>query len=638
MPPFPLVRTSFWVAAALAFDLLAACTLSKPVEPVQSEAGASSQGSENTSGGSAAGEMMSTMGGGESGSCSPGQTASCWESPAGVPLDGDPNAPLGNCRVGVRTCSSEQTWGACEGAVGPLAKDECTPGDDSSCDGVVNDGCACTDGDERDCGTDEGNCQRGRQKCQGSAWGECQGQLTAAVKDSCDALDDANCNGTVNEGCACVNGTTRSCGSAIGNCQQGTQSCALGVWQPCQGSIEPSGSDSCSAGDDSDCDGVANEGCPCLEGSQEACGSSVGNCKKGTRRCLGGAWAACVGGVAAKPNDTCDSGDDSTCNGVANEGCTCINDATRTCGSSQGNCRQGTQTCSGGVWSTTCAGEVKKQAKDACTSGDDANCNGLPNEGCSCVVNESQGCGKCGTQTCTASGWGSCTNEGACSPGAVDEQVEVCPGECTNHKRKRTCSQSCTWGSWGSFDSVCQYQPNASKMCAGGDVYWYDSCGTKGSKVEECNTASCQAGACFRDCSGALTFDDPQFEAAVRLFVDKPSGALSWSDVSVMTLFNPSSVNVVDIKSLGGIECLTNLQIIDVGGNPISDLSPLRKGSTQLSYLAVWSDNVKDLSPLVDIPSLTYVDVTGNPLDCNAQKQYINTLKSRGATVLDDCN
>jgi hypothetical protein len=283
-------------------------------------------------------------------------------------------------------------------------------------------------------------------------------------------------------------------------------------------------------------------------------------------------------------------------------------------------------------------GEVKKQARDACTSGDDANCNGLPNEGCACVVNDTQGCGKCGQQTCTASGWGNCTNEGACSPGAVDEQVEPCQGGCTSHKRKRTCGQTCTWGSWGAFDTMCQYQSNATKMCAGGDVYWYDSCGTKGSKVEECNTASCKAGACFRDCSGALTFDDPELELAVRRFVDKPSGDLSWTDTSWMTLLNPSSVEVNDIKSLGGIECLSNLQTIDVGGMLVSDLSPLRTGLSQLSYVAVWSDNVKDLSPLVDIPTLTYVDVTGNPLTCSAQKQYIDTLLARGATVYHDCN
>jgi hypothetical protein len=86
----------------------------------------------------------------------------------------------------------------------------------------------------------------------------------------------------------------------------------------------------------------------------------------------------------------------------------------------------------------------------------------------------------------------------------------------------------------------------------------------------------------------------------------------------------------------GGAE--EHRQTIDVGGMLVSDLAPLRTGLGQLSYVAVWSDNVKDISPLVDIPSLTYVDVTGNPLDCNAQKQYINTLLSRGATVFHNCN
>ena len=61
-----------------------------------------------------------------------------------------------------------------------------------------------------------------------------------------------------------------------------------------------------------------------------------------------------------------------------------------------------------------------------------------------------QPCGSCGTQTrtcsasCTWGSWGSCTGTGECSPG--DVQHQDC-GWCGT--RSRACDGSCRWGSWG---------------------------------------------------------------------------------------------------------------------------------------------------------------------------------------------
>jgi hypothetical protein len=614
-----------------------------------SSAGSASGGSATNEGGSAA---KPTTGGSQSGgenrpeggeggtthtACNPGDSEPCWETPEGVPLAGDPNALSGNCRAGARSCSKEGAWGACEGAVAPLAADDCTPGDDADCNGQRNEGCTCTDGDERACGTDQGNCQKGVQKCVGAAWGECEGQISAEVKDTCDEGDDANCDGLPNQGCECVNGASRACGIAAGNCKQGTQVCTQGLWQACQGNVEPTGPDQCTAGDDSDCDGIANEGCPCIEGTQEACGSSVGNCKKGTRKCIGGAWGACSGNIAPKAADTCDSGDDSTCNGVVNEGCTCINDTTRACGSSVGNCRQGTQDCVDGAWASSCAGEVKAANKDSCTAGDDATCNGQPNEGCACLVGDTQGCGKCGSQTCSASGWATCKNEGACSPGQVDEQEETCPGGCTKHKRQRTCSNSCSWGAWGGWDSVCKYESQASRTCFSGDAYWQDSCGALGIKIQECHTASCQQGDCFRDCSGPLTFDDPTFESIVRGYLDHDSSPLYASDVAE----SPGIIYSYDagITSIGGIECLGGLSVLDIAHSYVNDLSPIRHTPPNLHTVFVADNNVTDLSPFGDNGYINNINVKGNPFNCNTQMPYISAVLNRpDGNAYHDCN
>src|SRR3989339_253670 len=63
----------------------------------------------------------------------------------------------------------------------------------------------------------------------------------------------------------CINGTTQNCGSNVGECQQGTQTCVSGAWSPiCAGEITPE-AEICGNGLDEDCDGVADNGCVCVE-------------------------------------------------------------------------------------------------------------------------------------------------------------------------------------------------------------------------------------------------------------------------------------------------------------------------------------------------------------------------------------
>jgi hypothetical protein len=61
--------------------------------------------------------------------------------------------------------------------------------------------------------------------------------------------------------------------------------------------------------------------------------------------------------VTPKAADTCDPGDDSTCNGVPNEGCGCVNGATQACGVTCMGCTPGTLTCSGGSYGS-CIGNT----------------------------------------------------------------------------------------------------------------------------------------------------------------------------------------------------------------------------------------------------------------------------------------
>ncbi|UQA56011.1 hypothetical protein [Polyangium aurulentum] len=111
-----------------------------------------------------------------------------------------------------------------------------------------------------------GACQSGTQVCNGDGvgYGPCQGQTLPAFGDDCTTPVDENCDGQVNESCACDPGSTMSCyegppgTSGVGLCKGGTKTCAPdGVgYGPCAGQVVPT-PEACSAAADEDCNGVS---------------------------------------------------------------------------------------------------------------------------------------------------------------------------------------------------------------------------------------------------------------------------------------------------------------------------------------------------------------------------------------------
>ena len=69
---------------------------------------------------------------------------------------------------------------------------------------------------------------------------------------------------------------------------------------------------------DNDCDGTPDDGifCNCTTAqSPRECGTGVGMCQSGTQTCVSGVWQACTGMVDPKPI-VCDSNTDLNCNGI----------------------------------------------------------------------------------------------------------------------------------------------------------------------------------------------------------------------------------------------------------------------------------------------------------------------------------
>jgi hypothetical protein len=311
---------------------------------------------------------------------------------------------VGLCAAGSMVCEDGLefgTWGACSGDVAPVAED-CDGAElDEDCDGAANEGCECTGDEPLPCGSSVGACGMGLQECIDGIRGECVG-ATDPTAEACNGIDD-DCDDLLDEGIA------RACGSDVGTCRLGTETCIDGAFGSCAGGRGPA-TESCD-NMDNDCDGSIDEDVT------RACGSDVGACTAGSQSCTAGSWSVCSGEVLPTV-ETCNGMDDD-CDGSADEM------LTRPCGTDVGTCTAGTQTCTAGAWSTTCSGSTGP-GTETCDGSLDEDCDGAVDEGCGCTSETTRACGTdtgaCtrGTQTCDASGmWGTCI-------GGVGPTTEIC--------------------------------------------------------------------------------------------------------------------------------------------------------------------------------------------------------------------
>lgn len=325
-----------------------------------------------------------------------------------------------------------------------------TDGTESSAGKRTTDGGSgeCVDTDSRPCPDAKGNCADGVQTCEDGTWSVCS--IVAQEHDTCEAGDDADCDGDVNEGCDCAEGTERSCseGNLLGPCADGVQRCtADGTWSAC--SITPAANDSCAIPEnDANCDGTLNGGCSCLAGDEQPCGpQNVGICQSGLSYCVDGQYSlSCDGAVNAKARD-CRSSEDNNCDGspdnTVDGTCQCIVGREEDCNTHPGNdgngpCRAGRRTClatadgSSSYWSS-CTGDVGPQNSDSCvTADDDSNCNGEKNDSCDCLSGDTSSCadeyaskGVCGARSLTCSVSGRWPARSTCDALAT---TEVCAG------------------------------------------------------------------------------------------------------------------------------------------------------------------------------------------------------------------
>lgn len=136
----------------------------------------------------------------------------------------------------------------------PGAEEVCNGADDN-CDGSTDEGCPCTGGDTQYCGKNEGICRQGIQTCVDGYWSVCGGSgYVGPKKEECDDGLDNNCDGYIDENCNCIEGEERDCGTDAGICEKGWQACYEGTFgSVCNDQVEGT-EEVCDNSLDDDCD------------------------------------------------------------------------------------------------------------------------------------------------------------------------------------------------------------------------------------------------------------------------------------------------------------------------------------------------------------------------------------------------
>jgi len=386
----------------------------------------------------------------------------CYYGPDGT-LDEDDSDRI--CQAGIEVCA-DGFYQACEGQVLPTLE-TCNLLDDD-CNGEVDDDP--TDGDQP-CSTGfDGVCATGVSMCTDDPDDPlvCVAtNLPGDLEEQCNLLDD-DCDGFTDEGedeealeRSCYYGPEDTLGHEDGVCQAGTEVCADGFYQACEGQVLP-GPETCNNLDD-DCNGEVDDN-P-TDGDQPCSTGLLGVCATGVSVCTNNPDEPLVCVPTHERDELveeCNRLDDD-CDGLTDEGAdeeplerSCYYGPDGTLGGDRA-CTAGIEVCADGFYQS-CEGQILP-SPETC-NGEDDNCdNMIDNEpidiGSTCETGLDGVCGA-GLITCNPA----LDEPRVCTPSYVPfELEEVCNGDdddCDGHTDEDEAgdvlSQSCYFGSDSTLD------------------------------------------------------------------------------------------------------------------------------------------------------------------------------------------
>ncbi len=383
--------------------------------------------------------------------------------------------------------------GGCRAAWGADAPIERCDGRDEDCDGEADQtfpvGAECTVG--------RGGCARvGMWRCAvDGRTATCDGRPGQPEPETADGVDE-DCDATIDEGLpGCMLEASRPCGTDDGVCTVGTQRCNPdGTFSGC---LDPMGaplptpgsrSEVCDDRDD-DCDGRVDEGVVIVGDGPDRPVLAVGDPCPLTATCgVMGVVACdpqgaplCAPGLDSPPPERC-TGVDDDCDGAVDEG---FGDLGLPCAAGIGACRvEGTQVCAADGGSTVCDAVPGEGGVERCDNPIDDDCDGavdedFPELDTPCV----EGVGACRVEGLVVCDLESPT-ETMCGVVSIEPTVELCNGlddDC-NGRIDEPFDLDRDADNCGRCGRVCSGE-NATPYCEGGfcrldcDPGWFDGDG-----------------------------------------------------------------------------------------------------------------------------------------------------------------
>jgi len=410
---------------------------------------------------------------------------------------------VGECRQGLKTCSAEGVWSECIGEV-KVAEELCDS-KDNNCDGFVDETFVNL---HAQCQIGIGECvSTGNMICaidQRSL--SCNAEVKVGSDETCDNKDN-DCDGNTDEE------LTRECGSDVGECQKGVQSCSAGGWLVCEGEIQSS--DEICDGQDNNCDNNTDEGF----NIGDQCFNGLGECRtEGVIACVDENQSACNAVAGSASEELCD-GLDNDCDDLIDEeleDC-CEPGTISECGIDTGECVKGTSTCLADRSWDWCFGATGPSMEEC--DGKDNDCDGENDNdliGC-CSPGVFRNCGidegecRIGTQTCWENReWGACQNQ-------ISPTDEICDGLDNNCDGFTDEDFDLTFdtNNCGSCNHICGNQGTASSICEAGECilqcsrFRFDVNADPADGCE-CEVTNCGVEICDQvdnDCDGAVDED-----------------------------------------------------------------------------------------------------------------------------------
>ncbi len=139
-------------------------------------------------------------------------------------------------------------------------------------------------------------------------------------------------------------------------------------------------------------------------------------------------------------------------------------------------------------------------------------------------------------------------------------------------------------------------------------------------------------------CEGVIVFPDHWLDWDIR----ELGGIAKEQDIYHADLLDITFTDDSDeagISDLAGLECVSNMESLNLHDNDIVDIGPIR-WLVHLSTLNLNDNEIVDIGPLVanhGIDEGDNVGLSSNPIDCEAQADNIQALLDRGVLLTIDC-